>query len=114
MIRADIEIPQQHIKMRWSMQNNDDKALSASHTIEILFTLPPDFAHGGISEVAGIVMKQGELSRGVPLAGLAVKVASNFFLISLSQSDADKQRNAQLLKERSWFDIAVVYNDGRR
>jgi hypothetical protein len=24
------------------------------------------------------------------------------------------QRNVQLLKERSWFDIPVVYNDGYR
>jgi hypothetical protein len=24
------------------------------------------------------------------------------------------QRNIQLLKERSWFDIPIVYNNGRR
>ena len=24
------------------------------------------------------------------------------------------QRNLQLLKERSWFDIPIVYNNGRR
>ena len=59
-------------------------------------------------------MKQGEATRGVPLAGLAVKVTTNFFLIGLSSIEADMQRNIQLLKERSWFDIPVVYGDGKR
>jgi hypothetical protein len=34
--------------------------------------------------------------------------------IGLSNADADKDRNIQLLKERSWFDIPVVYNNSRR
>ena len=28
--------------------------------------------------------------------------------------DADRARNIQLLKEQAWFDIPMVYNDGRR
>jgi hypothetical protein len=59
-------------------------------------------------------MKQGEQTRGVPLAGLAVKVTAGFYLIGLSNLDADKERNLQLLKERGWFDIPVVYNNNRR
>jgi hypothetical protein len=59
-------------------------------------------------------MKQGETTRGVPLNGVAVKVTTNFFLIGLSSVDVDMQRNVQLLKERSWFDIPVVYGDGKR
>jgi hypothetical protein len=50
----------------------------------------------------------------MPLAGLAVKVTNGFFLIGLSSADADKERNVALLKERSWFDIPVVYNYNRR
>jgi hypothetical protein len=50
----------------------------------------------------------------VPLAGLAVKVTPGFYLIGLSNVDADKDRNIQMLKERSWFDIPVVYNNNRR
>ncbi len=59
-------------------------------------------------------MKQAEQTRGIPLAGLAVKVTTGFFLIGLSAVDADVQRNVQLLKERAWFDVPVVYNNGRR
>ena len=53
------------------------------------------------------------VDRGVPLAGLAVKVTNSFFLIGLSSVDADRARNIQLLKEQAWFDIPVVYNDPR-
>jgi hypothetical protein len=113
-IRADIEIPEQKISARWSLRRNDDKALPASHTVEVMFTLPPDFPHGGITNIPGVLMKQSESTRGVPLAGLAVKVTTNFFLIGLSSVEADRARNIQLLKERAWFDIPVVYNDGRR
>jgi hypothetical protein len=114
VVRAEIEIPEQKVQVRMSLRRNDDKQLPASHTVEIVFTLPPDFPHGGISNIPGILMKQGETTRGVPLNGVAVKVTTNFFLIGLSSVDADMQRNVQLLKERSWFDIPVVYGDGKR
>ncbi len=113
-IRADLEIPERKMRMTWSLRRNTDKALPASHTIEIMFTVAPDFDGGGIANVPGVLMKQSEQTRGVPLAGLAVKVTDNYFLIGLSAVEADVQRNIQLLKERSWFDIPVVYNNNRR
>jgi hypothetical protein len=114
VVRAEIEIPEQKVSVRWSLRRNDDKQMPASHTVEIVFTLPPEFPHGGISTIPGVLMKQGETTRGIPLNGVAVKVTTNYFLIGLSSVDADMQRNVQLLKERSWFDIPVVYNDGKR
>ena len=114
VVRADIDIPDRKMTMQWSLRRNADAALPASHTIEIMFNLPADFPQGGIQNIPGILMKQAEQTRGVPLAGLAVKVTNNFFLIGLSAVDADMQRNISLLKERSWFDVPVVYNNGRR
>jgi len=113
-IRADVDVPDRKLAMTWSLRRNTDQSLPASHTVEITFKLPPDFPSGGISNVPGILMKQAEQTRGVPLAGLAVKVTTGFFLIGLSASDADRDRNLQLLKERAWFDIPVVYNNNRR
>jgi hypothetical protein len=103
VVRAEIEIPEQKVLVRLSLRRNDDKQLPASHAVEIVFTLPPDFPHGGISNIPGILMKQGATTRGVPLSGVAVKVTANFFLIGLSSVDVEMQRNMQLLKERSWF-----------
>ncbi len=113
-VRADVEIPERRLRMTWSLRRNTDKALPASHTIEIMFTLPADFVEGGIGNVPGLLMKQNEGARGSPLAGLAVKVTNGYFLIGLSAVDIDVQRNIQLLKERDWFDIPVVYTTGKR
>jgi hypothetical protein len=113
-VRADIEIPERKLRMTWSLRRNSDKALPASHTIEIMFTLAPDFPEGGIGNVPGVLMKQSEQARGVPLAGLAVKVTNGYFLIGLSAVEADQQRNIQLLKERDWFDVPIVYTSGKR
>ena len=113
-VRADVEIPERRMTVTWSLRRNTDQALPASHTIEIMFNLPADFPGGGIANVPGVLMKQSEQARGTPLAGLAVKVTNGFFLVGLSAVAADMQRNIQLLKERPWFDIPVVYTNGGR
>ena len=113
-VRADIEIPDRKFKMTMSFRRNTDTSLPASHTAELTFALPPDFAGGGVSNVPGILMKSNEQARGTPLAGLAVKVTDGFFLVGLSNVDADRARNLQLLKERSWFDVPLVYVNQRR
>jgi hypothetical protein len=113
-IRADVEVLERKLAMTWSLRRNTDKGLPATHTVEIMFKVPADFPAGGISNVSGILMKQAEQIRGVPLAGLAVKVTPEFYLIRLSNVKADKDRNTQLLKERNWFDIAVIYKNNQR
>jgi hypothetical protein len=113
-VRADIEIPDRKFKMTMSFRRNNDTTLPASHTAELTFVLPPDFAGGGVANVPGVLMKSNEQARGTPLAGLAVKVTDGFFLVGLSNVDSDRTRNLQLLKERSWFDIPLVYTNQRR
>jgi hypothetical protein len=113
-VRADIEIPDRKFKMTMSFRRNTDSSLPASHTAELTFILPQDFSGGGVSNVPGILMKSNEQARGTPLAGLAVKVTDGFFLVGLSNVDSDRARNLQLLKERSWFDVPLVYVNQRR
>jgi hypothetical protein len=113
-VRADIEIPDRKFKMTISFRRNTDSSLPASHTAELTFILPADFSSGGIANVPGILMKSNEQARGTPLAGLAVKVTDGFFLVGLSNVDSDRTRNTQLLKDRSWFDVPLVYANQRR
>ena len=113
-VRADIDIPDRKFKMTMSFRRNTDTSLPASHTAELTFMLPPDFSGGGVSNVPGILMKSNEQARGTPLAGLAVKVTDGFFLVGLSNVESDRSRNIQLLKERSWFDVPLVYVNQRR
>jgi hypothetical protein len=113
-VRADVDIPERKFKMTISFRRNTDSSLPASHTAELTFILPQNFDGGGVGNVPGILMKSNEQARGTPLAGLAVKVTDGFFLVGLSNVDADRARNLQLLKERSWFDIPLVYANQRR
>ena len=113
-VRGDVEVPERKMSVTLSFRRNTDASLPASHTVEIVFTLPPDTPGGGVQKVPGVLMKQAEQTRGVPLAGLAVPVTPGYFLIGLSSLESDMQRNIQLLKERSWFDIPIIYNNNRR
>jgi hypothetical protein len=113
-VRADIEIPDRKFKMTMSFRRNTDSSLPASHIAELTFILPQDFSGGGVGNVPGLLMKSNEQARGTPLAGLAVKVTDGFFLVGLSNVDSDRARNSQLLKERSWFDVPLVYVNQRR
>jgi hypothetical protein len=113
IVQANIEVPARGMTARLILRRNDDKSLHASHTIELVFNLRADlFGHGLIANIPGILMKQGETARGAPLKGVASKVTTNVFLIRLS--DSDMQRNVELLTERSWFNIPIVYADGKR
>jgi hypothetical protein len=113
-VRADVEIPERRTTMTWWLRRNVDPNSAASHTVEIRFALPTDFARGGVASVPGIMMKPSEEVPGTPLAKLAVKATNGAFMIELSASDADVQRNVQLLKDGQWFDIPIVYINGSR
>jgi hypothetical protein len=114
IIRADINIPDRKMEISWRLRRTTGLGISTSHIMELLFKLPPDFASGGIFNVPGIWMKQAEQTQGTALAGLAVKVKPGYFLIGLSNAPADRKRNIQLLKERPWINIPIVYTNNRR
>jgi hypothetical protein len=113
-LHADIAVPERDLLLQWTLRRNDDKTLPATHTVDFVFTLPEDFRNGGVSNVPGLLMKETEDERGTPLAGLAVKVTSGYFLLGLSAVAKEAERNTRLLKERSWLSIPIVYENGRR
>ena len=108
------KIAERGIVATLSLRRNSDPSLTASHVIEIKFTLPSNFRGGGIASVPGFLAKESEVSRGKPLTGLAVKVTDGFFMFGLSAVDADRQRNLLLLKDQEWFDIPIYYGNGER
>ncbi len=95
-------------------RHNSELGGGANYTVDIKLKLPADFAFGGASQIPGILMKNTEEVAGDPLAGLAVKLNSESFQIQVASSEANGARNIELLKERSWFDIPIIYNNGRR
>jgi hypothetical protein len=111
---ANIQIPDLGMTVELYMRRNGDLVPSANHTIELAFKLSAGFPHGGVANVPGILLKPGETVRGMPLNAVSAKVATNVFLISLSPVDTDMRRNIQLMREHTWFDVPIVYSDGKR
>jgi hypothetical protein len=111
--RADIRIPSRKIIASWQLWTNSDPALPASHAIQINFQLP---SRGAVEifNVPGILMGSNAGERGTALAGLAVKITSNFFLIGLSNTEANRQHNVELLIRQDWIHIPIVYASGIR
>lgn len=113
-IRGDIDIPARKIKATITIRRNADATLPASHTIEVQFRLPENFANAGVANVPGILMKADEATRGAPVQGLSVRVTNGFFLIGLSNIENERTLNEQLLRDRGWLDIPILYDNGRR
>lgn len=88
--------------------------MPANYLFRLTFVPSPGFSGRAIIHLPGMLMKSGEQARGTPLQALAAKVVDNIFLVALSNVDAQRNANTLLLKERSWFDIPVIYADQRR
>jgi len=114
VVRARVAVPQRGMVLVATFGRNRDKSLPASHTIELIFTLSDGFAHGGIENVPGILMKDAETARGTPLGGLSVKVTTLYFMIGLTDREQERAANMRLLHDRAWFDLPIVYSDKRR
>lgn len=113
-VSADIEVPDRGMTIRLVIRRNNDPSLPASHLVETVITIPPGFPGTGIRSVPRLVLKPSENERGAPLIGAAAKVADGFFWIALSAAEADVERNLQLLRERPWIDLPMVYENGQR
>jgi hypothetical protein len=112
-VHASVAIPDRQMVMSFTLRPNNDKSLPASHTIEFMFTLPPDTPRT-IGSVPGILMKPREDAPGVPLKGYAVRVTDGYYLIGLSAVEAEHAANLALLEQREWFDVPIVYSNSRR
>jgi hypothetical protein len=63
-VRADIDMPDRKISMTWTLRRDTESDSISSHTIEMMFKLPPDFAGSGILSVPGFWMKEGAADAG--------------------------------------------------
>ena len=113
-IRADVEVPERKLAMTWLLRRNTDKGLPASHTVEIMFRLPAGFPVRRHHQCARHPDEAGRADPRRAARRARGEGDQRLFLIGLSNLDTDKERNVQLLKERAWFDIPVVYNNNRR
>ena len=113
-IRARIEIPSRNTVLIMTIKRNGDRALPASHLIELIFAVPDDFSGGAIGQVNRFVLKESEQGRGEGLVAVPARIADGIFLIALNNLDEAKSKNETLLQSRNWIDIPLQYRTGRR
>ena len=113
-IRAKVEIANRGLVLLVTIKRNTDQALPASHLIELVFSVPDDFAGGSIDKVQRFVFKESEEARGEALVGVPATIADGIFLIALNNLPQAVERNTQLMKGREWIDIPLGYKTGRR
>ncbi|WP_420391373.1 hypothetical protein [Acuticoccus sp.] len=114
VVRANAAIGERAMNATLLIRENRDPGLPASHLIEIEFDVPDSFEGGGVKNVPGIIMKERESARGEALRGAAARVSSGLFWIALSEDEADRAHNLELLSSRDWIDIPILYESGRR
>jgi len=113
-IVGEVDIPERKLKVILTLRRNADPALPATHTLQIQFAVPADFPNAGVQDIANVLPKPSAQQPGVPLTGGKVKVTNGVFLIGLQDAPPDRGRNLQLLRERGWFDVPILYDNGRR
>jgi hypothetical protein len=111
-IQATLRVPERSVLVSVTIYKNFDSALPASHLVEIQFS--GALGASPIQRVPALVLKPTEQARGQPLTGAAVPVTNELFWIALSDEDDFVKRNLQLLREGSWFDIPILFNDQTR
>jgi hypothetical protein len=111
-IQAALLIAEQDVSVTVTIYKNFDEQLPASHLVEIQFT--GVLGASPIQRVPALVLKQTEQARGEPLAGAAVQVTPELYWIALSDDAEQVERNIQLLRDGSWFDIPILFNDQTR
>lgn len=113
-VQASIDVPERSLKVRMMLRKNVDVSLPASHLIEIFVDVPSNFSGGGIKSVPSLVLKLSEGEQGELVTGAAAKVADGFFWIALSDDPQAIEKNLTLLRERLWFDMPLIYDNGQR
>jgi hypothetical protein len=114
VVQGRISIPGRGMTALMTFKRNTDPSLPASHLIEIVFSVPPDFEGGAIDSVQRIAMKQTEQDRGNALIAVPAKITDDFHMIALNDFPDARATNLDLMRTRNWIDIPLAYRNGRR
>ncbi|SCW67569.1 hypothetical protein SAMN02927900_03740 [Rhizobium mongolense subsp. loessense] len=113
-VQANVTVPERNLSALVTFKRNSDPSLPASHLVEIVFSLPPNFEGGSIDSVQRISMKRTEQDRGDPLIAVPAKITDDFHMIALNDYPDARKANLDLLSTREWIDIPITYRNGRR
>ncbi|MDQ0564240.1 cytoskeletal protein RodZ [Rhizobium mesoamericanum] len=113
-VQATVTVPERNLSAQLTFKRNSDPSLPASHIVEVVFSLPPNFEGGAIESVQRISMKRTEQDRGDALIAVPAKITDDFHMIALNDYPDARKANLDLLANRDWIDIPITYRNGRR
>ena len=113
-VQGNLNVPERGLTAIITFKRNTDASLPASHLVELVFSLPPNFEGGAIESVQRIAMKATEQDRGDALIAVPAKITDDFHMVALNDFPDARKTNLDLLKSRSWIDIPITYRNGRR
>jgi hypothetical protein len=111
-VRAEVDIPDAKIHALVTIHKNTDTSLSASHTIDLVFTFDSDSKVKEIMDVALPRLRLNDSSGADVVRGARAKIGDNHFLFGLNNSDTDISRNLDLIATHEWFDFPLLLSDG--
>lgn len=114
IVRATVEIADAGLNLDFTIRRNTDQAFPASHIIGMRFTVSGDPATQAIKEVGVPQLKTEEGERGAPLSAINSALGDNLFVAALSNVPVEVERNIDLILNRNWIDIPVLFTSGRR
>nr|WP_319383287.1 caspase family protein [uncultured Roseibium sp.] len=111
-LHADVTFPEKGMRTEIRFLINKNAPQAASHVVEVGF--PSTIGVSKIADIPGLVLKPTEEARGNALYAASVRERSDLYRITLSSLPKEQERNLQLMKERSWIDIPLLFENGRR
>jgi hypothetical protein len=113
IVRATVEIPDAGMNLDFTVRRNTDSAFPASHIIGLRFTNSGDPSQA-VKEVGVPQFKTAEGERGAPLSAINSALGDNLFVVAMSNVPVEVERNTDLILNRSWIDLPVLFTSGRR
>ena len=110
VLRAEIDIPAAKTQVTLTLQKNIDATLSASHLMDLRFTIAAGGDLPGVRAIKVPELRREETPAGDPLNGVPVPFAENVFTVGLTRGDAEA-RNIELLVSRNWIDVPILLSN---
>lgn len=109
-LRAAITFPQAQMSIDFSIARNTDAAISASHTVMVVFETLVE----KVKEMSAVEWRERENQAGTLLAGIVVPIQENVFMIGLDKGEAALARNMDLMRSQKWMVFEFRLVNGRR
>lgn len=113
-VRGLSEFGDSGLSLEMVLRRNRDAALPVSHTLELKFLHSDKAQVGPVRDISLPELRAAETQIGTPMAGIAVPVRDNIFLIGLSNLPTDVTRNFEMLTNRGWIAFQTRFADGKR